>query len=527
MAWKPTILLASLLIGSYATPLTIPNHARSEKIAWSSCEAEIVTAPMQCGNLTVPLDYTDPNSDATIELQLLKVPARHEPKKGSILVNFGGPGLEARLTLAGVGDVLLALTGGYHDIIAHDPRGPAKTFTASCFKNSTERAALTVQARLSDFPTPSDTMALGRQWAGSGLYADACAESELKDKGALMSTAFTARDLMQIVDAVSDDGLLRYWGFSYGTVLGSTVAAMFPDRVERLILDGVMNPHQYYSAYDTELWTDVDKVFTSFFEQCIQSPKQCALASRNQTAEQLEKAIYDLLDDVKRIPIIYEQLIIDHSFIKAFIRSSLYSPPVYPNLAAAFNALLDGNTTRFMQHWQTQMDGGGVLAGDIADDSPFAIPCSEKETGKHTLNEIKPDLETLVQTSRLLGEVGNGVAMVCSQWKVKAKERYHGNFKVKTKSPVLVIGNTYDSATPFRSAQNISATFEGSALLEHGGWGHATLAQGSSCTSKTIRNYWTNGTLPEAGTKCEPDYPPFESGSLKQVLIDIGFMDKE
>ena len=55
-------------------------------------------------------------------------------------------------------------------------------------------------------------MALGRQWAGSGLFAKVCAEGELKENGQYMSTAFTARDLMQIVDAVTDDGLLKYWG---------------------------------------------------------------------------------------------------------------------------------------------------------------------------------------------------------------------------------------------------------------------------------------------------------------------------
>jgi len=30
--------------------------------------------------------------------------------------------------------------------------------------------------------------------------------------GALISTAFVARDMMQIVDALGEDGLLRYWG---------------------------------------------------------------------------------------------------------------------------------------------------------------------------------------------------------------------------------------------------------------------------------------------------------------------------
>lgn len=35
-------------------------------------------------------------------------------------------------------------------------------------------------------------------------------------------------------------------GFSYGSLLGSTLVAMFPDKVDKVILDGVVNPFEYY-----------------------------------------------------------------------------------------------------------------------------------------------------------------------------------------------------------------------------------------------------------------------------------------
>lgn len=53
---------------------------------------------------------------------------------------------------------------------------------------------------------------------------------------------------------VSDGGIVRdnaadSLGLSYGSTLGSTVAAMFPDRVDRLVIDGVQNVHEYYNGY--------------------------------------------------------------------------------------------------------------------------------------------------------------------------------------------------------------------------------------------------------------------------------------
>ncbi|CAL8580360.1 hypothetical protein XPA_006089 [Xanthoria parietina] len=76
-----------------------------------------------CGTLTVPLDYVDTTSNATLELQLVKVSAVKQPKKGSILFNPGGPGSPGRDLIAGAqAPSLLVATGGHHDLIGFDPR---------------------------------------------------------------------------------------------------------------------------------------------------------------------------------------------------------------------------------------------------------------------------------------------------------------------------------------------------------------------------------------------------------------------
>jgi hypothetical protein len=48
-------------------------------------------------------------------------------------------------------------------------------------------------------------------WATKHAVAEACYNNN-NEIGDLIGTAFVARDMMQLVDAIEDDGLLRYWG---------------------------------------------------------------------------------------------------------------------------------------------------------------------------------------------------------------------------------------------------------------------------------------------------------------------------
>lgn len=52
---------------------------------------------------------------------------------------------------------------------------------------------------------------LNRDWQDSTEIADRCYQFQNKT-GNLLGTAFVARDVMQIVDALHEDGMLRYWG---------------------------------------------------------------------------------------------------------------------------------------------------------------------------------------------------------------------------------------------------------------------------------------------------------------------------
>ncbi|EMR70664.1 putative nedd8-like protein [Eutypa lata UCREL1] len=472
MTRTAALLQFGLLASTYASP-SQQIHSRSSKIEWGPCTIE---SPLniECGNITVPRDYSQRLPNSTVEIELLKVPAVKGSSKRSILLNFGGPGLPARSNLAERAEIYQAITGGEHDLIAFDPRGTASALTFSCYANATERAS--ANAILNQLGSGNSSNAqLGKTWAWASNFADTCSENA-SDEGSLISTAFVARDMMQIVDALDEDGLLRYWGFSYGTALGATVSAMFPDKVDKVVLDGVLNPTEYYGSLDIEAWADTDGTFSEFFKECVKSPELCPLAQHSDSAAALEETIYNKLEELKFRPIPAGGAVIDSTLLQSVIRPSLYRPGRWTLLGGALHSLLSGDYMDFYSYAAAILaDGGEAHNGGVATDAPFGIHCSDKNFRRDNLDYFLPELHKQWDQSKVLGDFTTFLASSCAQWDIEPKERYEGGFcGIKTRKPLLVVGNTFDPATSIKSAFNISAGFEDSVVLTQDGYGLST-----------------------------------------------------
>ena len=90
-------------------------------------------------------------------------------------------------------------------------RGTEKTLTFSCFDTPTERQIATLKYPY--LPVDAYETALAETYAGAQATSNICrAKYEGSHNPEFIGTAFVARDLMSVVDALGEDGLLRFWG---------------------------------------------------------------------------------------------------------------------------------------------------------------------------------------------------------------------------------------------------------------------------------------------------------------------------
>lgn len=155
------------------------------------------------------------------------------------------------------------------------------------------------------------------------------------------------------------------------------------------------------------------------------------------------------------------------------VANSLYSPTKWKNITTVLDMFLTGNIDeKFALEVATetilvnQKDLPAVAGGVKLE----GIHCLDRAARARTYENFQPAIDRLFNTSRIMGGASMPLSMACAQWKLDPKERYEGDFRVRPKNPVLIVGNTHDGHTPIRSAHNISAGFEGSVVLEVNGF---------------------------------------------------------
>ncbi|MGY2031582.1 alpha/beta hydrolase [Nocardia gipuzkoensis] len=214
-----TVVAVGLLGGSIVTG----GAEAAPGVVFGKCPEGAVSADrgVQCAVVSVPMNYADPNG-TEIELTVSRIAATGE-REGVLFANPGGPGADALDFWARRVEVFPAALAEHYDRIAVQPRGLRWATPLECGRTKNQE---------------------GRQVSLGGGNRDEIKKAcDAAQPGYLdtITTENTARDLDAVRAAL---GLQRigYLGTSYGTYLGAVYAALFGDRVDRMILDSNVNP---------------------------------------------------------------------------------------------------------------------------------------------------------------------------------------------------------------------------------------------------------------------------------------------
>lgn len=520
--WAVSVAAAvgALVIAGVGVPYAAGAAPAAPTISWAPC----ADAPqVDCGVMNVPLDYQRPNGK-TIKLALERRKADDQAHKvGSLFVNPGGPGGSGRAYGRNAERVFGKDVVAKFDVIGFDPRGISQSTGLQCFATDAEWEA--VLAAVPSVPLSageiSDTLAANRK------YTQACG----KNAGPLiqhMSTLNVIKDLDLMRQAVGDPKL-NFVGFSYGTLIGATYANVFPNKVRAVILDGpvdadrrtndrIPNKLDRAGGFETAL--------AGMLTSCQTSATACPLYGGSLTPRQK----FDRLRERLRtgpLPTGGTGVVTISSFTDA-VGSALYRldrlKPLTTELKRVYDIAFGSAaakrsaqakplsilTQRRVGPSLDQAPGPLAATGDAysynGTDSYFGVNCLDAPQPRD--QKAYPGIAAAFETAhRTFGRSEVFGDLACATWPASTKDRYAGPWNKKTSAPVLVIGQTFDPATPYSMATHLAFELGNAQLLSIDGFGHCS--QASVCSANARAKYLLTQQLPDPGARCGQDTVPF------------------
>ncbi|GHH93533.1 alpha/beta hydrolase [Streptomyces capillispiralis] len=473
-----------------------------QKIKWAACgTASELPRDLQCGSITVPLDYARPEKGA-LALALARYRASDDPR-GSVLVNFGGPGSSGVLGLAHGRKDFLDLTDDY-DVVSFDPRGVGRSSPVSCGADATNEALEATDGE--EMSDPRETLRQLREVAAE------CAENS-GPVLAHIGTVNVARDL-DVMRHVLGDSKLNYLGFSYGTRLGAVYAAQFPDKVGRMALDGVDTLTAPLAEQGLASARGQQTALENFLTWCT-SELTCPFG---QDAREARDQVVELVDSLDENPVPTD---FGYEFtgqdLAGAIGQGLYTKELWPMLQRALAQLMEDGDTRGVEALAT---GGMTLPAPHRADDPLveeedvpldnlpaalmAVNCAD-DPDRPAAGRLTRDLERLrtayEKASPVFGRYRLAQVVLC-YGRPKGTDYIRERVKDLDTPRMLLVGTRGDPATPYRWTVETAERLGPSAVvLDNRGEGHTGYGS-SDCVHRKIDDFLLYGSLPRSGSSC-------------------------
>jgi pimeloyl-ACP methyl ester carboxylesterase len=450
----------------------------TDSIEWNDCGSA------ECGTLDVPYDYDDP-SVGSFTLALAKHEATGD-RIGSLLVNPGGPGFGGTVLALQAEGIYSSSILEHFDIIGWDPRGTGESTPAvDCVDEYDSYFGL-------DVPPSDDAEHQALVDAGR----DFGAECE-KNSGEILpyiSTEASARDIDSIRQALGEDQI-SYFGFSYGSELGSVWVKLFPDTVRAAVIDGASDPAADYVQGGLNQAKGFERQLDAFLANCS-ADTTCDFHNGGDS----EGAFDALMEQLGTSPleVSADRTPVTRGVAYTAVSNAMYLQQLWPGLATALADAQKGDGSGLLagydDYYQRQSDGtyGNELEAFLA------ISCLD-DPGPRTVEGVDANIPEFLAAAPRLG-ASFAYGYVCALWPVDPVGKV--DVTGAGDGPVVVIGTTGDPATPIEGTENMAKTLGDGRLIvvtadQHTGYGV------NQCVDDAVDDYLVDLKAPDDGLQCK------------------------
>jgi len=393
-----------------------------------------------------------------------------------------------------------AVTANY-DIVGVDPRGIGYSYPILCdaaIYNQVPQMLASGDNDAAFATTVSNNKALGESCARmTGKLAD------------FMDTVSTAKDFELVRKALLRDAKFNYIGFSYGSFLGQTYAELFPDKVGRMVLDGILDHSSAWTAGIMTESSTYQATLEQFFTWC-DVDATCALQGRD------ARAVFAKLtapgastaaacNGTCRSPVTGEDILIN---AQPMLGSVEPFPPFYGGWTV-FSASLDkaakgdavdfatplaqpaaANTTAFPTPDTARYASRAVLCTDFG--SPL--------TSASDVRRIRDVAGALVPLARGVS-TSLAYTVYCPGWPAPVRDgpRRLDAGRLREAPPVLLVNSLWDPETSAVWAAGVKEQWPGVVSLWRNGSGHTSYFLKGE-TSKAVDAFLVDGKMPDDQT---------------------------
>lgn len=493
------------------------------QVEWGECPADVVAdaAPevLTCTTVSVPLDYAEPDGER-IDLMLSRL-ASSDPsaRRGVLLLNPGGPGgsgltQPALMASQGMPDSVLAA----YDLIGMDTRGVGHSTRVDCLFPVTGGYAGNVP------PYAVDDAAVVER---AGIVEEAaaqCARAEGNDGIYHVSTANMARDLDSIRAALGEEKA-SFLGYSYGTALGAAYVSMFPETVDRVVLDSNVGDTHLDQAGLRRFAQGMEQTFPDFARWAAERHPAYELG---RTPAQVRATYFETAERLDANPVAG----VDGALFRQVVFGGLYSERSYGRTAQLWQWLRNGDGTQARNLLESEdlvgvPPGFGAPAGVVGTVGALGTAGPARTAGA-TNDDVTPlsnalsvflattcnDVEwpedvdtyrTAVAEDRkkfpLFGAASANI-LPCAYW----PEPTEPPVRISEEGPsnVLILQNRHDPVTPLAGGRLLDEKFgDRSRLVTVDGSGHGVyVLGGNACALNVTTTYLVDGELPARDRSC-------------------------